>query len=445
MRKIVSVVISFILVFSCSLDTEPISEFSASGFYKTADDARAGVYGIYNATQSAFSRNLAFWGEGRADAVDTRHSGDPRMLLNNTLNKDMTSARWSGLYQIISRANYAVKYIPEVLTDQGLGATLLGQARGLRALAYFYAVRVWGEVPLILEPFESTEQEIFVSRDDLEKVLAQIEKDLIYAARHAPRGGEKTLFSSGAAYALLAHLSMWQHEYEQASLYADTVLADGSYALVSIEDWNKIFTNGNSRESIFEIGYNEDQTNMLRVLYALGSDSDYFPSEIFMNTFEEGDLRKELTYDITKAFPRMIWKFFGKGFNDEDPAPSTHNIVMLRLADIILLKAEALNKTGDRDGALRLLNQIRSRAGLAELDEELAAGMYGDLESAILHERLVELSYEGYRWFDLVRTGKAIEIMKPKNGLSDEKNLVWPISDDAINRNPNLEQNDFYR
>src|SRR5690606_35821987 len=194
-------------------------------------------------------------------------------------------------------------------------------------------------------------------------VLAQIEKDLVYATQHAPEGGDKTLFSSGAAYALLSHLYMWQHEYELASLYADTVLTNASYALVSIDDWNKIFTDGNSRESIFEIGYNEEQTNFLRVLYALGSDSDYFPSESFMNAFEEGDLRKDLTYDVTRAFPRMVWKFFGKGFNDEDPAPSTNNIVMLRLADIILLKAEALNKMGDPAGALELLNQIRSRAG----------------------------------------------------------------------------------
>lgn len=445
MRNIISLVVLVVIVFSCSLDLEPISEFSASGFYETAEDARAGVYGIYNATQSAFSRNLAFWGEGRADAVDTRHSGDPRMLLNNTLNKDMRSASWTGLYQIISRANYAVKYIPEVLSDEGLGATLMGQARGLRALAYFYAVRIWGDVPLVLEPFEGTDQEIFVRRTDREIVLDQVEKDLMYAARNAPQGGDKTLFTAGAAYALLSHLYMWQHDYEKASSYTDTVMADASYTLVTIDDWNKIFTNGNSRESIFEIGYNEDQTNMLRVLYALGSDSDYFPSETFMNTFEDGDLRQELTYDVTKAFPRMIWKFFGKGFNDEDPAPSTHNIVMLRLADIILLKAEALLHLGDKQGALDLVNRIRNRAALPDLNENTAVALYGDIESAILHERLVELSYEGHRWFDLVRTGKAISTMKSRNGLSDEDNLVWPISGDAINRNPNLVQNEYYK
>ncbi|HLU94858.1 MAG TPA: RagB/SusD family nutrient uptake outer membrane protein [Membranihabitans sp.] len=445
MRKIISLVVSVVFVLSCSLDIEPISEFSASGFYKTADDARAGVYGIYNAAQSAFGRNLAFWGEGRADAVDTRHSGDPRMLLNNTLNKDMRSANWTGLYQIISRANYAVKYVPEVLSDEGLGATLMGQARGLRAMAYFYAVRIWGDVPLVLEPFEGTEQEIFVRRTDQETVLAQVEQDLLYASRNAPTGGEKTLFTSGAAYALLTHLYMWQHDYGKASSYADTVMADASYTLVSIDDWNKIFTNGNSRESIFEIGYNEDQTNMLRVLYALGSDSDYFPSETFMNTFENGDLRQDLIYDVTRAFPRMIWKFFGKGFNDEDPSPSTHNIVMLRLADIVLLKAEALLHLGDTPGALELLNRIRSRAALPDLDENTAVDLYGDIESAILHERLVELSYEGYRWFDLVRTGKAIPKMNPKNGLAEEDNLVWPISGDAINRNPSLVQNEYYK
>ena len=110
--------------------------------------------------------------------------------------------------------------------------------------------------------------------------------------------------------------------------------------------------------------------------------------------------------------------------------------------DIVLLRAEALVQKGGTANiaeALTLLNSIRTRAGLPAFDTEAdAVAMYGDMESAILHERSIELCYEGHRWFDLVRTGRAIEVMGPINGLSDEKNLVWPISQGALDKNPNL-------
>lgn len=442
-------VIIVLNTFSCSLDKEPVSSFSAQGFYKTASDAQSGVYGIYDALQSTFRRDFVFWGEGRADAVDTNHSGDPLILKQNTLNRTIVSARWSNLYETISRANYAIKYIPGVFESESeFGLQLIGQAKALRALSYFYAVRVWGDVPLVTKPFESVNQEIFIERTNKEEILNQIEEDLLYAVENCrdSYGGEKDriLITKGAANAILTQVYMWRKDYENAKQSADKVLNNSLYSLVGINDWSKIFTSGYSNESVFEVGYDETQTNALRVLYALGSDSDYFPSEKFRNSFEEDDLRKELIYDTTAAEPKKVWKFFGKGFSDESPDLSSNNIVLIRLADIMLLKAEAHNKLGETSEALRLLNLIRQRAALPELDEVEAIAMYGDVESAILHERSIELSFEGHRWFDLVRTGRAIQVMNPINGLSDEANLVWPLSDDALNKNPKLEQNPFY-
>ncbi|MDT0677194.1 RagB/SusD family nutrient uptake outer membrane protein [Autumnicola musiva] len=451
-KKFIVVLILF-QAYSCSeeiLEKDPQSSFSAQGFYKTTADARAGVNGIYDALQSAMRINFSFWGEGRADAVDTRHSGDPLALKQNNLTQTINSASWNNLYEVISRANYAIKYIPSVFEEENdFSRQLIGQARALRALSYFYAVRVWGDVPLITEPYESVEQDFFVERTGKEMVLDQIEADLIYASENARESnggdGDRILFTQGGADALLTHVYMWRQKYGDAIASAERVMNNDLYSLVSITNWNNIFSSGYSNETIFEVGYNETQTNSLRVLYALGSDSHYFPSESFRNSFEEGDLRETLIYDVTEEEPRKIWKFFGEGFNDESPDPSGNNIVLLRLADIILLKAEAHNALGETAEALQLLNRIRERAGLPEIDEQEAVNLYGDLESAILHERLIELSFEGHRWFDLVRTGRAIDVMNPINGLSDEGNLVWPIHEDAFNRNPNLEQNLFYR
>ena len=443
--------IIFLSTLSCSeeiLDKEPLSSFSAQGFYKTTSDAQAGVYGIYESLQSTYRVNIAYWGEGRADAVQTNHSGDPLILQQNTLNKTMSSARWNSIYQTISRANYAIKYVPEVSQSE-FGLRLIGEARALRALSYFYAVRIWGDVPLITQPYESVEQDLFLERTDKELVLDQIVADLQFAAENCNTnfGGERdrVLITQGGANALLTQVYMWRKEYQNAATAADLVLDNSLYSLVSMADWSNIFTTGFSNESIFEVGYNDVQTNGLRILYALGADSDYFPSEKFRNSFEDGDLRKSKIYDTTAVQPRKIWKYFGEGFNDESPEPSSNYIVLARYADIMLLKAEALNELGQTDEALDLLNTIRTRAGLPDLDEAGAIEAYGDLQTAILHERSIELSFEGHRWFDLVRTGKAIDIMQPLSGLSDEANLLWPLHEDALNRNPNLDQNSFYQ
>ena len=455
-KYVASIAILF-LVTSCTkvLDKKPVSSFSAENFYQTPADALAGVYGIYDAAQSVFRINFAYWGEGRADNVKTEQSGEGLVLLQNNLNESASSGNWSNLYTMISRANYAIKYIPNIYVgDEDAGNQLIGQARALRALAYFYLVKIWGDVPLITEPYTSTSQELFVSKTDKELVLDLVEEDLEYAAENCVvkfnSNNDRIMFTQGAANALLAHVYMWRGKHPDALRTSKLVLENSLYSLATtMDDWAKIFTNSYSKESIFEVAYNETETNALRILYATGSYAIFIPSDKFKSTYEEGDLRISYLYDTTLAEPKAIWKFLGKGVSDEVSTPSKQNIVLMRLADIMLLRAEALNAVGGADNieeALSLLNAIRKRAGLVEFGSEAeAAAMNGDLETAILHERSVELAFEGHRWFDLVRTGKAISTMGPINGLSDERNLVWPIYIDILNKNPNIQQNEYYR
>lgn len=459
LKYIKSTVILILLFASTScvdeiLDKTPVSSFSAEGFYKTKSDAQAGVYGIYNAAQSAFRTDFAYWGEGRADNVKTEQSGEGLILIQNNLDESASSADWTTLYKMISRANYAIKYIPDVYQDDDGGAQLIGQAKALRALAYFYLVRVWGDVPLITEPYTSIDQDIFVTKTDKEQVLDQIEEDLTYAVANCVEkfnsDKDRIMITQGTANALLTEVYMWRYKYNEAVGTSELVLDNPLYSLVSgMDDWGKIFTDGYSNESIFEVGYNDEQTNSLRVLYAIGSYAIYTPSEKFKASYESGDLRIPYVYDTTLSEPKAIWKFLGKGVDDEDPSKSHQNIVLIRLADIMLLRAEALAQLGGAANiaeALSLLNQIRTRAGLtAFATEQDAADEYGDLESAILHERSIELCFEGHRWFDLVRTGRAISTMQPLNGLSDQGNLVWPISTNILNKNPNMEQNAYYK
>lgn len=455
-----SVIIAFILLvpFSCVndiLDKSPVSSFSAKGFYQTTSDAQAGIYGIYDAAQSAFRLNFAYWGEGRADNVKTAQSGEGLALMQNNLNESSSSGDWTALYTMISRANYAIKYIPNVYAPgDAAGNQLIGQAKALRALAYFYLVRVWGDVPLITEPYTSIQQDIFVKKTDKETVLNQIEEDLKYAATNCVTkfnsNNDRIMFNQGAANALLTQVYMWRKKYAEALITSSLVMSNGLYSLVTnMGEWGNIFTTGYSKESIFEVGYSDSETNSLRTLYAIGSYAIYVPSDKFKQSVESGDLRIDYVYNTTLADPKAIWKFLGKGVSDEVSTVSKQDIVLIRLADIMLLRAEALNKLGgtaNKAEALSLLNTIRTRAGLPAFDSEAAAiAKYGDMESAILHERSIELCYEGHRWFDLVRTGKAISTMGTINGLSDERNLVWPIYIGILNKNPNMEQNEYYK
>ncbi len=448
-------VIVLLQVTACTdlLEKDPVSSFSASGFYKTTADAQAGVYGIYDAAQSVFRLNFCYWGEGRADNVQTAQSGESLVLSSNNLTATASSADWTNLYTMVSRANYAIKYIPNVYEEDNVaGRQLIGQARALRALAYFYLVRVWGDVPFITEPYTSGDQDIFIGKTDKEIILDQVEADLKYAAENCVEkynsNNDRIMFTRGGANGLLTQVYMWRHKYAEAVTTSSLVMANPLYSLVAIADWGKMFSESFAKESIFEVGYNDTETNGLRTLYAVGSYAIYTPSEKWKASIEAGDLRRDFVYDIVPADPKAIWKYLGMGVSDEVSTPAKQDIILIRLADIMLLRAEALNQIGgaaNKAEALSLLNTIRTRAGIPAFDTEAdAVAMYGDLESAILQERSVELCYEGHRWFDLVRTGKAISTMGPINGLSNEDNLVWPIHQNSLNKNPNLTQNSFY-
>lgn len=455
MKKIIilSTIFLNLLTTSCVslLDKEPESEYSTGNFYKTPAQIKAATMACYAQLQSVMSTNFAYWGEGRADNIAIKHAGETTALHDNNLNADLITADWTTLYTLISRTNYVIKYAPNVFeaTDKQ-GNQYIGEAKALRALAYFYLVRIWGDVPLINEPYTSPDADIFVKRTDKEAVLDFIIDDLEFAATNCAENNDRTMFNQTGAKGLLTQVYMWRHDYDNAIKYANEVIGDSKYTLVNrMEDWGKMFSENNSTESIFEVGYDETRTNGLRVLYALGNDADYTPSEKFKESFETGDLRQEYIYETTTDEP-YIWKFLGKGVDDEVSTPSMQNIILIRLADIMLLKAEALVQKGGDDNieeALKLMEPIRKRAGLtpALLTQTEAINMYGSVEDAILHERSIELCYEGHRWFDLVRTGKAISIMNPINGLSDPNNLVWPISTTTINRNSNIEQNDYYK
>jgi hypothetical protein len=225
--------------------------------------------------------------------------------------------------------------------------------------------------------------------------------------------------------------------------------------------YNQLWDNlhENSAESIFEINYAgtpSDGNWGASMFNGFEWKKFNIPSNDLVKAFDnEGDTARKnasITFlDITGHWsdvnwPQTSYPFINKYRNFI--SPSGQNYILLRLPDILLLKAEALNETGDVAGAASLVNQIRSRAYLANTTASDQASM----RMAIEKERRLELAFEGHRWFDLKRNGRAIEVMnnvKGAGGVSlgyqlDANKLLWPVPQSELDKNTKLKQNPGY-
>jgi hypothetical protein len=240
--------------------------------------------------------------------------------------------------------------------------------------------------------------------------------------------------------------------------YCDAVIA-GGYTLLPDYDqlWNN--QNENSAEAIFEINYNGGITDGnwgTKIFRGLDWKKFNLPSNDLVNAFEAaGDTKRKnasiVFQDVSgkwsdQHWPQTHYPFINKYRNFNEG--SNQNYIFIRLADILLLKAEALNEIGDPAGAATLVNQIRSRVNLPNT----TANTQADMRLAIEKERRLELAFEGIRWYDLKRTGRAGVVMAAAVGLNNENlgynvtpnRLVWPIPQAELDKNTKLTQNNGY-
>ena len=448
------------------LEQDPISSLSSENFFETAEHANAALTSTYAALRNTFNGNVRYttWGDLRADLLATdegKNDGYDRLDDNEQTPIDPV-ADWSNLYQTIARANDVITNVPGIedidLTAESK-SEILAEARFLRALSYFYLVRLWGDVPLSLEPINSASDPVDLPRVSREVVLDTVEADITYALARLPAAygsnsdtrGRATL---GAAYALQAHVYAWQGNWEAAAASAQQVIENPQYELLPGEQYADIFDAENTRESIFELQIDPlsagEGTSDL--FLAFGTDEQnggvtgelgvFLPSQKFLNGLEEGDLRRStLIFDGDGLFRPQIVKYIRPFSRTElgtsvpnRTAEADNNIIIYRLAGIILLRAEALNYLGRTEEAAALLNQIRERAGLPAT----TATTQEELKAAILKERGYELAFEGHRWFDLVRNGEALNEIET---LTNPDRLLLPIAQREIILNENIDSN----
>ena len=435
--------VTLILTVSCSGDftsLAPHSERNVDNFYKTATDIEIAVNGIYDALQSGGTYGnqavLATGGAGgywmltemRSDNTD--QGGDVSGLsasiavvnqfVEDALNEFVLGA-WVGSYQGIARANIVLSNIGDVEMDQSLRDQFTGEALFLRSLFYYNLALLFGNIPMPITATVSIDENL--EQVTAATVFTQITADLIEAASKlsesttAASGGRAT---KGAAQTLLAKVYLQTGDKSSAATVLNTIISSGVYSLQAnyADIWGP--SNANNGESIFEVqfqaggfgegsGYANSFSPSPDLVGGGPTGGRNRPTRDMIAAWEAGDSRflgsMDTLYvnaagDIITGV-RFVTKYLSMPFGDYD---ADDNFIVFRYADVLLMLAEA-------NGSYTTLNEVRSRAGLADVANFADLG-YASFDALVLHERRVELAFENHRWFDLLRLGDALAVME---------------------------------
>jgi hypothetical protein len=469
------------LLSSCSsefLELNPVSSAVSDNFYKTADDIKNAVNGGYAALQlPGVSTNSYQFGEIPSDNATPVASGTvtdrdefDRFYLRTT--NPYILERWNDCYNAIARYNAVLEKIDAVNLDKTLKDRYIGEMKFLRAYVYFELVRTFGDVPLVLNAISNPDDGYQFKRNPQAEVYAQIEKDLTEAEPILPVSYSRSdigRVTRGAAKGLLGKVFLTQGKFAQASTKLKEVIDLGVYKL--LPDYSAVFDvkNKNHQESVFDIqfmsggaGEGNPWPNQFapagsgNAVIQFGGSGNNRPTQDLINAFETGDKRKDVSVGTSYIgvngqviYDNYVKKYFDVPASNND---NGNNIPVIRYSDVLLMYAESLNEIGfKQDGeALGYLNQVRVRAGLkSKTASELAS--QEQFRIAIEQERRVEFAFENQRWYDLVRTKRALPVLNSKkaemnfvNSLT-ENNFVFPVPQSQIDINAEkIKQNPGY-
>ncbi|MCY7351339.1 MAG: RagB/SusD family nutrient uptake outer membrane protein [Cytophagaceae bacterium] len=443
MKKTTLFTLLVLLATSCKrefIELNPLSTVSTDVLYKTDKDFQDAVVGSYNVLQDQYRD---FWQFGDLRGGDARNESAPQApftrMDNFTLdyNEVVLIASWQKYYRLITRVNTILARIESVDAAVIPGKNRhVGEARFLRAVAYFDLVRIYGDVPMITKLI-TTEEAYKLSRDRVDKIYDEvIIKDLPDAKSKLPAtysGADVGRATKGAAKALLGRVYLTRKDFVKAEAKLAEVIPMG-YSL--LKNYNELFDytkNEHHSEYIFDVEYEEgigEGSNFTNLFIPNATFiSDFYgvkgdrvetasPTEGLFDAYPAADLRKEISVarGITDKTGKYIplrtsgVQWFTKKYMT--PVASTNdsraNWKIIRYADVLLMYAESLNENGKTTEALTYLNQVRNREGVPAF----ATGTKEETRERIYTERRLEFYLEGHRWFDLVRTGRAYETLK---------------------------------
>jgi len=444
MKKIFNIIFAAGIISSCStdLDQRPILESELGNL----SNVQTYLNGAYVQMKVAANEDFSF-GEIRSDNSED-NGEEPWQSFNEfdsgLLGNVLIQNYWDGLYKAISIANISLVNL-DLELDLEARDDIEGQAKFLRALAYFKLVRVYGDVPLNTASVVSPDDSETLSRKPVADVYSQIISDLNDAQNLLFDTSSTGKPTSYAAKALLGKVNLYLENYTAAITLFEEVINSGNYSL--LPSYADVFSEDNelNDEVIYatqydgaadnddaENSFSEDMTGVKSVNNPTEDDDQL--ADGFSTVFA-GDTRLEvsLSNDNSGADATCV-KYGVQSLNSD--------IIEIRYSDVLLMYAEALNENGSADFAttLGLLDGIRLRGGQVVLDETI----YNTQElvrEAIKKERRIELAFENHRWHDLVRWGDAVEVME----IDDLNFLLFPIPTSEVNATGgSIEQNPGY-
>lgn len=478
MKKIfnLSIIVLFVLFAnSCDyiLDENPPSSISLSSFYQSESDALAGLFGAYSPIYGIAGRSYLYYGELNADDLEI----DP--IVNDhyewdffTYNSDITGSLWSNCYSGINRTNEVIQYTERIQMNDATKADIISEAKALRAFYYFQLVRTMGGVPLYESPTVGFDN-IYAPRATEDEIFNVITRDLSDAATELEESVPAGRINANIASALLARVHLYRGDYQNALTYAQNVISSGKYNL--FEDYAAIFKpeNDNGIEHIWQVQYlsGEMNNNCPGMFGPRGIPGPYrwsfwantvvsggvAPSQNFIENNPES-YRKAVTVsdhyehiDGVSGIITMqeiyegIFPFYISKFDDrESELQSGVNFTIIRYADILLIAAEALNEVDPGDNRkYTWINRVRERArNGVETDLPDLNGLTQDaFRKIVLEERRFELAFEGQRAWDLKRKGLFLQKVREQGKTVEDYMLLFPIPDNQVKLNTNLEQN----
>ena len=363
---------------------------------------------------------------------------------------------WGSYYGngAVYTANAALEGLAaDSLLSAGARNQLMGECRFMRAFYYFYLVNLFGDVPYIAGT--SYQVNAHIPRTATATVYSQMEQDLLQAAALMqpayPSAGRQRP-NRYTADALLARLYLYRRQWAQAQAMCDSIVNSGLYSLVA--NLNNVFLD-KSNEAIWQVGSSSPSTPRVSpgkisfMPLISGYTPSYSLSPFLFQAFDSADQRKKNWVGTSKVViggSTTIYTYPYKYKNNPySGGTTTEDLMIFRLAEIYLIRAEARAQQGNLSGAMADINLIRSRAGLPGVatPASLSAAM-----GVILHERQVELFTEwGHRWLDLKRTDSINAVLgreKPQYWAADGHDALYPVPTTEMIANPALTQNPGY-
>ena len=529
MKKIILLSLIFLTVIadSCkkTLDVTSSRVVSETNYWNTLEDARAGIMGVYGLTRAALADDNGHWiyGDVRMGNFVSPIRQDLKAVIANNLNANYPVinelSNWRRFYAVVNAANVFLERIGEVKAKDPRYTTNnmtvdVAQVRFLRAFAYFYMVRIWGDVPLILTSRDGTFENR--PRTDQNAVLTFVQSEMEAAALDLPyyfsnndlqqpglyynqtrNRWSGALITKLGAYAMLGHVAAWQGKYVDVIRYTNIVLTnyntkdDLSYTNTATLDaaGGFFYTNptGNNDNQLVSFGFiwdfqdasftgNIESLTLASPVVNKNVPDIYVPKDSILSIFNEaGDARFNIDTTgtvhsdaLSASTPGYFTNFLGKypifakirvimGGVSGDPSFRIFGspVLLTRLEDVTLLRAEAYAVLGEDDLAITDLNTIRQerynvdQQGLtnASATDYVAYNPTADgsVIEGIFKERQKEFMGEGHHFYDRVRYEKIKQNNPDFIKLINQGGIYWPISRDLIAQNPLLVQNGYWK